>query len=49
MGVVMADGEVFEGDGEGSVKFTEDLFDEMQRSLMQLVKTYEVSFHIEIS
>ena len=38
----MADGEVYEGDGEGTIKFSEDLFDEMQANLAKLVRSYEV-------
>ena len=39
----MADREdVYEGDGEGTVKFTEDLFEDMQSALSKLMKTYSV-------
>lgn len=41
-GLDMADGEIFEGEGEGTVKFTEDLFDDMQKALQKLVRSYEV-------
>ena len=45
----MAESEIFEGDGEGSVTFSEDLFDEMQATLAKLVRSYEVCHYLSIN
>lgn len=39
----MAEAEMYEGEGENSLSFNEDLFDDLQSALRKLVQVYQVS------